>query len=149
MAKDSALVARKRPDRDSFGTLPWVLVPWGGARSLQALLVASCLVASMNATGEELGREQVTLSMEALPRAEALSPHMEDWREGVLSLRVMDPGRLVVRVGAEVIAASALGWGEDQRLRVDRTHSRPGRSRPCPGWPTASQVGRRWRSTSR
>ncbi|WP_309892486.1 hypothetical protein [Archangium sp.] len=37
----------------------------------------------------------------------------------MLSLRVVDPGRLTVTAGADVIAAGALGWGEDGRLRVD------------------------------
>jgi hypothetical protein len=76
-------------------------------------------MASVGASGEESRRERVTLSVETHTRAEALSPRQEDWREGVLSLRVVDPGRLVVKAGAEVIAAGALGWGEDQRLRVD------------------------------
>jgi hypothetical protein len=140
MAKDSALVAQQRPDRDSLGAFPWVLVPWGGARSLQALLVASFLVASMSAAGEEPRRERVTLSVEAHIRAEAHSPRLEVWQEeGMLSLRVVDPGRLVVKAGAEVIAASALGWGEDQRLRVDPLASWPLAALPrvvnhVPGW---------------
>jgi transposase-like protein len=86
---------------------------------VQAFLLASCLVASMSAAGEESRRVRVTLSAEVNSRAEALGPHLEDWKEGVLSLRVVDPGRLVVKAGAEVIAAGSLGWGEDQRLRVD------------------------------
>jgi hypothetical protein len=90
------------------------------AKSLLALLVASWLVASASAAGGEPRRERVTLSVEARPRQEAPSSHLEVWREeGVLSLRVVDPGRLVVRAGTEVIAAGVLGWGEDQRLRVD------------------------------
>ncbi|HYO54898.1 hypothetical protein [Archangium sp.] len=52
-------------------------------------------------------------------REEARSPRLEDWQGGVLSLRVMDPGRLVVEAGDEVIAAGDLNWGEDERLRVD------------------------------
>ncbi len=89
-------------------------------RNLQALLVASGLVASLSAAGGEPRRAKVTLSVEARPREEAHSPRLEVWREeGVLSLRVVDPGRLVVKAGVEVIAAGALGWGEDQRLRIE------------------------------
>ncbi|HYO59075.1 hypothetical protein [Archangium sp.] len=88
-------------------------------RSIQLLLLTSCLMASMSAAGEEPRRVRVTLSAEAHPRAEALNPRLEDWKEGIFSLRVVDPGRLVVKAGAEVIAAGALGWGEDGRLRVD------------------------------
>ncbi|WP_158501794.1 hypothetical protein [Vitiosangium sp. GDMCC 1.1324] len=105
-----------------------VLSRW--ARGFQALLLASCLVASMSAAGEELRRVRVTLSAEAHSRAEALSPRLEDWKEGVLSLRVVDPGRLVVKAGAEVIAAAALGWGEDQRLRVDALEAYPPEALP-------------------
>ncbi|HYO52941.1 hypothetical protein [Archangium sp.] len=84
----------------------------------------------MSAAGEGLRRERVTLSAEARPPAEALSPRLEDWQEGVLSLRVVDPGRLVVKAGAEVIAAGALGWGEDQRLRVDPLEAYPPEALP-------------------
>ena len=87
-------------------------------RNLQVLLVTSCLVASTSAVSGEPRRERVTLSVEARSRGAALSPLLEDWRGRVLSLRVVDPGRLVVVAGDEVIAASTLGWGEDQRLRV-------------------------------
>jgi hypothetical protein len=38
---------------------------------------------------------------------------------------VVDPGRLVVKAGAEVLAAGALGFGEDQRLRME----------PLEAWP--------------
>ncbi|HYO52171.1 hypothetical protein [Archangium sp.] len=80
----------------------------------------------MSAAGGEPGRERVTLSVEVRPREQAPSPRLEVWREeGVLSLRVVDPGRLVVRAGAEVIAAGTLGWGEDQRLRVDPLEAYP------------------------
>ncbi|HYO53388.1 hypothetical protein [Archangium sp.] len=48
----------------------------------------------------------------------------------MLSLRVVDPGRLVVKAGAEVIAAGALGWGEDQRLRVDPLEAYPPEALP-------------------
>jgi hypothetical protein len=67
------------------------------------------------------------LSVQAHPReADAQRPRPEAWpEEGVLSLRVVDPGRLVVRAGAEVIAAGALGWGEDERLRVDALEAYP------------------------
>ncbi|WPB73411.1 hypothetical protein KYC5002_30680 [Archangium violaceum] len=127
MAKDYAIVARKRLDGDSLGTVLVALKPW---RGFKALLLASCLVVSMSAAGEELRRVRVTLSAEAHSRAEALSPRLEDWKEGVLALRVVDPGRLVVKAGAEVIAAAALGWGEDQRLRVDSLDSYPPEALP-------------------
>ncbi|HEX5751404.1 MAG TPA: hypothetical protein VFZ09_34600 [Archangium sp.] len=48
----------------------------------------------------------------------------------MLALRVVDPGRLVVKAGAEVIAAAALGWGEDQRLRVDSLEAYPPEALP-------------------
>ena len=95
-------------------------------RNLQTLLVVSCLVAGLRAAGGEPGRERVTLSVRERPRAEALGPRQEIWREGgVLALRVVDPGRLVVKAGAEVLAAGALGFGEDQRLRME----------PLEAWP--------------
>ncbi|HEX5747980.1 MAG TPA: hypothetical protein VFZ09_17190 [Archangium sp.] len=87
-------------------------------------------MASMSAAGAELRRVRVTLSAEAHSRAEALSPRLEDWKEGMLSLRIVDPGRLVVKAGAEVIAAGALGWGEDQRLRVDPLEAYPPETLP-------------------
>lgn len=40
---------------------------------------------------------------------------MQRFREG-LSVRVVEPGRLVVKAGAGVIATGVLGWGEDHRL---------------------------------
>jgi hypothetical protein len=69
----------------------------------------------------------VLLSVEAHPReADAQHPHLEVWPEqGVLSLRVVDPGRLLVKAGAQLIAAGALGWGEDGRLRVDVLQASP------------------------
>ncbi|HYO70565.1 MAG TPA: hypothetical protein VEU33_31250 [Archangium sp.] len=134
MAKDYAIVVRKRPDGDSLGTILVALVrdiaPWGQPTGFQALLLASCLMASMSAAGAELRRVRVTLSAEAHSRAETLGPRLEDWKEGTLSLRVMDPGRLVVKAGAEVIAAGALGWGEDQRLRVDPLEAYPPEALP-------------------
>ncbi|WP_143195733.1 hypothetical protein [Archangium sp. Cb G35] len=45
----------------------------------------------------------------------------------MLSLRVMDPGTLVVKAGDEVVAAGGLLWGESMRLRVE----------PLMGHPTA------------
>jgi hypothetical protein len=72
----------------------------------------------------------VTLSVEARPREAASHPRLEDWRGGVLSLRVVDPGRLVVEAGGEVIAAGALGWGEDRRLRVDALEEHPDAAPP-------------------
>ncbi|ATB42072.1 hypothetical protein CYFUS_007548 [Cystobacter fuscus] len=94
-------------------------------KGLHALLLASCLVASTSVAGEELRRERVTLSAKAHARAKAPSPRVEDWKVGVLSLRVMDPGRLVVEAGDEVIAAGDLNWGEDERLRVDPIKGHP------------------------
>jgi hypothetical protein len=85
----------------------------------------------MNAAGGELRRERVTLSVDARPREEAHSPSLEVWQEeGVLSLRVVHPGRLVVKAGAEVLAAGALGWGEDGRLRVDPLEGYPPEALP-------------------
>ncbi|HEX5745437.1 MAG TPA: hypothetical protein VFZ09_04280 [Archangium sp.] len=43
----------------------------------------------------------------------------------MLSLRVMDPGRLMVEAGDEIIAAGELNWGEDERLRVDPLEGYP------------------------
>ncbi|ATB36752.1 hypothetical protein CYFUS_002167 [Cystobacter fuscus] len=93
MAKDYAIVVRGT----STGPMVSALGQW--ARRFQALLFASCLVASMSAAGAELRRVRVTLSAEAHSRAEALGPRLEDWKEGVFVLRVVDPGRLVVKAG--------------------------------------------------
>ncbi|WNG59863.1 hypothetical protein F0U59_37945 [Archangium gephyra] len=101
-----------------MGVSPWVKV-------LQALLLASCLVASMSAAGEELRRERVTLSFNAHARAKAPLPRVEDWKGDLLSLRVMDPGTLVVEAGDEVIAAGELLWGEGTRLRVEPRRGYP------------------------
>jgi hypothetical protein len=68
--------------------------------------------------GEELRRERVTLSLKAHPRANAPSTRVEEWKGDVLSLRVMDPGTLVVEAGDEVIAAGEFLWGEGTRLLV-------------------------------
>ncbi|WNG59448.1 hypothetical protein F0U59_35605 [Archangium gephyra] len=68
---------------------------------------------------------RVTLSAEVHSRAKAASPRLEDWKAGALSLRVVDPGRLVVKAGDEIIAASDLNWGEDKRLRVDPSTAHP------------------------
>ncbi|HEX5749596.1 MAG TPA: hypothetical protein VFZ09_25425 [Archangium sp.] len=106
MAKDYALVTRSLPRPR-----------W--ARVFQSLLVASCLVASMSAAGEELRQVKVLLSVKAHPPDAAPGPRLEEWRAGVLSLRVVDAGRLVVMAGAEVIAAGALRFDEEQRLHVD------------------------------
>ncbi|WP_329726040.1 hypothetical protein, partial [Archangium sp.] len=43
----------------------------------------------------------------------------------MLSLRVMDPGTLVVEAGDEVIAAGELLWGEGTRLRVEQRRGHP------------------------
>jgi hypothetical protein len=101
------------------------------AKSLQALWVMSCLLGGMNAAGGEPRKERVTLSVEARQREEAHNPRLEVWgEEGELSLRVVDPGRLVVKAGEEVLAAGALGWGEDQRLRVDPLEDYPSEALP-------------------
>jgi hypothetical protein len=85
----------------------------------------------MNAAGGEPRKERVTLSVDTRPREEAHSPSLEVWREeGALSLRVVHPGRLVVKAGEEVLAAGALGWGEDQRLRVDPLEGYPPEALP-------------------
>ena len=98
-------------------------------RNLHVLLVASCLVAGPSAAGGEPRRERVMLSVRAPPREEA--PRQEDWPEGaVLSLRVVDPGRLVVKAGAEVLAAGTLGWGEDERLRLEPLEDAPSEALP-------------------
>ncbi|WP_309891563.1 hypothetical protein, partial [Archangium sp.] len=98
-------------------------------RTLHALLVASCLAAGPSAVGGEPRRERVMLSVRAPPREEAL--RQEDWPEGaVLSLRVVDPGRLRVKAGAHVLAASELGWGEDERLRLEPLEDSPSEALP-------------------
>lgn len=66
-------------------------------KTLWALLVTSYLLTSMGAAGEESRRVRVMLSADAHMRGGARSPRLEDWKEGALSLRVVDPGRLVVK----------------------------------------------------
>ncbi len=86
-------------------------------RGLQALVVASGLWASLSVASGEQKLERVTLSVKA-PRQEH---RMEMVRRGVpwvLPLRVVDPGRLVVKAGDQLLAECYLGWGEDERLRV-------------------------------
>jgi hypothetical protein len=56
-------------------------------KGLQALLLASCLVASMSVAGEELRWERVTLSAEAHARANAPSPRLETSSSGLTLLR--------------------------------------------------------------
>lgn len=107
------------------GVAPLVASSSAVAKRLQVLLVVSGLVASMSAAGEESRRVRVTLSAEAHARAKAPSPHLEDWNASVLSLRVMDPGTLVVEAGDEVIAAGELLWGEGTRLRVEPRRGYP------------------------
>ena len=95
------------------------------AKRLHALVVASVVV-SWSAAGGEPRREQVILSAQAWSQEEDTRRSHEVWREeGVLSLRVVDPGRLVVKAGSQILAASALGWGEDRRLRVDALEGYP------------------------
>ncbi|WP_152622338.1 hypothetical protein [Archangium violaceum] len=87
--------------------------------------MTSYLLTSMSAAGEESGRVRVTLSGEVHARAQALRPRLEDWKGGVLSLRVMDPGTLVVEAGDEVVAAGELNWGEGTRLWVEPRRGHP------------------------
>jgi len=79
----------------------------------------------MGAAGEESRRVRVMLSADAHARGGARSPRLEDWQGGVLSLRVVDPGTLVVAAGDETIAAGELLWGEGTRLRVEPLRGHP------------------------
>jgi hypothetical protein len=92
-------------------------------RSLQALVVASCLLASLSAAGGELRLERVTLSVEARPRGDGArveaGPGPLPPEGVVLPLRVVDPGRLVVKVGERLLTDCHLGFGESGALRLD------------------------------
>ena len=99
-------------------------------RGLQVLLLASGLVATPSVAGEESRRERVTLSVEAAPQVDSPIPRLENWRQGVLSLRVVDPGRLMVTAGAEVIAAGSLRFDEELHLHVDPLEDYPLESPP-------------------
>ncbi|HEX5753288.1 MAG TPA: hypothetical protein VFZ09_44220, partial [Archangium sp.] len=87
--------------------------------------MTSYLLTSMSAAGEESRRVRMTLSGEVHARAKALGPRLEDWKGGVLSLQVMDPGTLVVEAGDEVVAAGELNWGEGTRLWVEPRRGHP------------------------
>ncbi len=124
---DTVTPAAARPARRRGGP-SWGPLLWSRCCSFsQALLAASCLVAGPSAASGEPGPERVTLSVETRPREQdAQRPRLDVWPEqGVLSLRVVDPGRLVVKAGSHLIAAGALGWGEDGRLRVDALEASP------------------------
>ena len=74
--------------------------------------------------GDERRLARVLLSVKEQPRVE----HVEVVQAGVpwvLPLRVMDPGRLVVKAGDQVIAECSLGWGEDNKLRVSSLAAHP------------------------
>jgi hypothetical protein len=86
-------------------------------RGLQVLVVASGLWASMAAASGEQKLERVTLSVKE-PRQEARTELVRRGVPWVLPLRVMDPGRLIVKAGDQLLAECYLGWGEDERLRV-------------------------------
>ncbi|HEX5750701.1 MAG TPA: hypothetical protein VFZ09_31025 [Archangium sp.] len=94
-------------------------------RSLQALVVASCLWLSLSAAGGELRLEPVTLSVKQRAEVDAVQvvragvPVPGAWEAVVLPLRVVDSGRLRVEAGAQVVAACSLGFGEDELLRVE------------------------------
>jgi hypothetical protein len=86
-------------------------------RGLQALVVASGVWAGLGVAGGEQTLERVTLSVKEAReerRAEVVRPGVP-W---VLPLRVVDPGKLVVKAGEQLLAECFLGWGEDERLRV-------------------------------
>ncbi|HLM45094.1 MAG TPA: hypothetical protein VK458_14565, partial [Myxococcaceae bacterium] len=94
-----------------------------GGRSLQALVVASCLLASLSAAGGELRLERVTLSVEQRPRGDGArveaGPGPLPPEGVVLPLRVVDPGRLVVTVGEQRLTDCHLGFGESGALLLD------------------------------
>lgn len=86
-------------------------------RGLLALVVASCLWASLSAASGVHRLERVMLSVKEPPRVERTEV-VQRGTHWVLPLRVMDPGRLVVKAGEQLLAECYLGWGEDGRLRV-------------------------------
>jgi hypothetical protein len=83
----------------------------------RVLVVASSLWAGLSAAGGEHRLERVTLSIDQ-PRQEARAEVVHGGVPSVLPLRVVEPGRLVVRAGEQVLAECFLWWGEDERLRV-------------------------------
>lgn len=86
-------------------------------RGLQVLVVASGLWASLSVASSEQELERVTLSVKE-PRQEARTEVVRRGVARVLPLRVVDPGRLVVKAGDQLLTECYLGWGEDGRLRV-------------------------------
>jgi hypothetical protein len=88
------------------------------ARGLQALVVASGLWAGLGVAGGEQRLERVTLSVRE-PREERRAEVVRRGVPWLLPLRVVDPGKLVVKAGEQLLAECLLGWGEDERLRVD------------------------------
>ena len=82
--------------------------------ALAALVCA--LWASASAAGAAPEVVQVRLSVEEPPRVEGAAQVRAG---GVLRLRVVEPGRLSVKVGGQVVAGGHLGWGEDERLMLD------------------------------
>jgi hypothetical protein len=86
-------------------------------RGLQVLVVVSGLWASLSVASSEQKLERVTLSVKE-PRQEARTEVVRRGVARVLPLRVVDPGRLVVKAGDQLLAECYLGWGEDERLRV-------------------------------
>ncbi|HEY8208105.1 MAG TPA: hypothetical protein VIG99_11530, partial [Myxococcaceae bacterium] len=97
-------------------------------RGLRAFLVAAiCLWAGLGAAGGgERRLARVLLSAKEQRRVDSAEV-VQAGVPWVLPLRVMDPGRLVVKAGEQVIAECFLGWGEDSRLLVGplTAHSRP------------------------
>ncbi len=86
-------------------------------RGLQSLVLMGCLWASLGVASGELKLERVTLSVKE-PRQQASMQVVRRGVAWVLPLRVVEPGRLVVKAGDQVLAKCFLGWGEDERLRV-------------------------------
>jgi hypothetical protein len=80
-------------------------------------VVASGLWASLSVASGEQKLERVTLSVKE-PRQEHRAQVVRRGVPWVLPLRVVEPGRLVVKAGEQVLAECYLGWGEDERLRV-------------------------------
>ncbi|HSP77337.1 MAG TPA: hypothetical protein VLQ93_02320, partial [Myxococcaceae bacterium] len=87
-----------------------------GPRYGALLAVVCALWASSSAADEGASVARVRLSLKEPARVEGAG---EVRAGGVLRLRAEEPGRLEVKVGGEVVAACHLGWGEDERLRVE------------------------------
>jgi hypothetical protein len=95
----------------------------------RALVVAGSLWAGLSAAGGEYRLERVTLSIHQ-PRQEARAEVVHRGAPSVLRLRVVEPGRLVVKAGEQVLTDCFLWWGEDERLRV--TSVAPDSALPLP-----------------